>query len=557
MSEFSEQYFRDLAPRERRFDTPIADQLAFCVFPNGVKSWVYLYEVDGFTRRRTIGLFPDMSYEEALRSLDPNRRIAQVDAEEQRRGPERPATPKRLTEILNRASFLKRVSMRDLLTGGGTAVAALTVFILLGRTNEPAAVREPTPPASSNATVAASTEKPAAAGTAETTPAPSRPTAASGEIRRVPVQSPDPDPPPQSIESVDAAGPTATGTAPDTQTAGAAEQSIPDELPAGTPSTETVNGDPLDASAEATGDDPTLQAIEDAAEETASPPDSGLAETTADDPLEPSAVTAGENPIVEITGDAGAEDDAEPADSLPSDSDDVPTQATDAEGDQAPDPAANTETPAAADATVAEAATEPAEAEAPSTEAASEPATSEPASSEPASSEPATSEPAVGSPDEPTAAIVAVPAENASDSPADAAAIIASSAPDYIERAVLTDNVVDGEPQETLSRPVFVAADSDRSIYFFTELEESAGQIVLHRWLLNGAVAFELQLEAGDDLRVYSDTRLGSDQAGSWRVEALTPDGQLLASANFMVETGAPAETEPMPDSEPETAPAE
>ena len=98
---------------------------------------------------------------------------------------------------------------------------------------------------------------------------------------------------------------------------------------------------------------------------------------------------------------------------------------------------------------------------------------------------------------------------------------------------------------------MFVAADSDRLIYFFTELEESAGQTVVHRWLLNGAVSSERQFEAGDDLRVYSDTRLGSDQAGSWRVEALTPDGQLLASANFMVET------EPMPDSEPETAPAE
>lgn len=85
MTRFNNDYFRDLPPRDRRYDTPVADQLVFRVFPNGVKAWVHVYPCDDFVRRRTMGLFPEMDYGAALSALQESRRIAEVDVEQARR----------------------------------------------------------------------------------------------------------------------------------------------------------------------------------------------------------------------------------------------------------------------------------------------------------------------------------------------------------------------------------------------------------------------------------------------------------------------------------------
>jgi hypothetical protein len=85
MTQFTNDYFRDLPPRDRRYDTPVADQLVFRVFPNGVKAWVHVYPCDDFVRRRTMGLFPEMDYGAALAALEESRRIADVDTQLTRR----------------------------------------------------------------------------------------------------------------------------------------------------------------------------------------------------------------------------------------------------------------------------------------------------------------------------------------------------------------------------------------------------------------------------------------------------------------------------------------
>ncbi len=86
MPQFSDEYFRDLPPRDRRYDTPVADQLVFSVFPNGVKAWVHVYPCDDYVRRRTMGLFPEMGLAAARAALEQNRRIAEVDAQQVRSG---------------------------------------------------------------------------------------------------------------------------------------------------------------------------------------------------------------------------------------------------------------------------------------------------------------------------------------------------------------------------------------------------------------------------------------------------------------------------------------
>lgn len=86
MSKLTDDYFRDLPPKERRYDTPLGDGLVFSVFPNGTKCWVLVYSVDGFARRRTLGLFPELNADGAQEALAQARRILAVESELARSG---------------------------------------------------------------------------------------------------------------------------------------------------------------------------------------------------------------------------------------------------------------------------------------------------------------------------------------------------------------------------------------------------------------------------------------------------------------------------------------
>jgi hypothetical protein len=80
MSALTDDYFRDLPPRDRRYDTPLGQGLVFSVFPNGTKCWVLVYSAGGYARRRTLGLFPDMGTSGAHAAADQARRILEVEA---------------------------------------------------------------------------------------------------------------------------------------------------------------------------------------------------------------------------------------------------------------------------------------------------------------------------------------------------------------------------------------------------------------------------------------------------------------------------------------------
>ncbi len=70
MNSLNDDEFRDLPPRERRYEIQVADNLFFAVFPNGVKTWVLVYRFEGLVRRQTLGTFPDMRLAQALREAD-------------------------------------------------------------------------------------------------------------------------------------------------------------------------------------------------------------------------------------------------------------------------------------------------------------------------------------------------------------------------------------------------------------------------------------------------------------------------------------------------------
>ena len=122
MSEFSNSFFRDLPPRDRRYDVPVADQLVFCVFPNGVKTWVHVYPFEEFTRRRTIGLYPDMRFEQVHDALSASRKIVELDSSHEQR---------RIQDI-RRSRGLRNISMTVVAAAAGVAVSVLVARSLQG-----------------------------------------------------------------------------------------------------------------------------------------------------------------------------------------------------------------------------------------------------------------------------------------------------------------------------------------------------------------------------------------------------------------------------------------
>jgi hypothetical protein len=125
----NDDYFRDLPPKPRRYDTPLGDGLVFSVFPNGTKCWVLVYSAGGFTRRRTLGLYPEMKLEDARGAAGQAARVIEVEAELAGGG--------EATSAANRRSFLAglledRPLLAVALGLGFAALLGMTVVWLLG-----------------------------------------------------------------------------------------------------------------------------------------------------------------------------------------------------------------------------------------------------------------------------------------------------------------------------------------------------------------------------------------------------------------------------------------
>ena len=86
MTMLNDDYFRDLPPKPRRYDTPLGEGMVFSVFPNGTKCWVLVYSGNGYARRRTLGLFPEMTLAAAREAASQALRILDVESELARSG---------------------------------------------------------------------------------------------------------------------------------------------------------------------------------------------------------------------------------------------------------------------------------------------------------------------------------------------------------------------------------------------------------------------------------------------------------------------------------------
>ncbi len=81
MKKLNESDFIDLEPRALPYEVRAEVDLALRIFPNGSKTWVYIYFDQTIVQRETLGIYPEMSVEQAYLALEKARHEASKSSE--------------------------------------------------------------------------------------------------------------------------------------------------------------------------------------------------------------------------------------------------------------------------------------------------------------------------------------------------------------------------------------------------------------------------------------------------------------------------------------------
>ena len=99
-----------------------------------------------------------------------------------------------------------------------------------------------------------------------------------------------------------------------------------------------------------------------------------------------------------------------------------------------------------------------------------------------------------------------------------------------VARAQFTTAVSHREPADEVT----TLDSSHDKVFFFTALNDAAGQTVTHRWEFNGKTVAEVKFAPkADHWRVWSSKTLMPDQTGTWTVEVVDGSGNTLTSKSF------------------------
>jgi hypothetical protein len=110
-----------------------------------------------------------------------------------------------------------------------------------------------------------------------------------------------------------------------------------------------------------------------------------------------------------------------------------------------------------------------------------------------------------------------------------------ASAPLAIPEMAITTKVSKGRPIDSVRR---ISARSVPTLFCFTRVVSSSEEetVIRHRWLKDGVQVREAELPVkGKRWRTQSSIPVNRDSKGSWRVEALDPDGTLIKAVEFRI----------------------
>ena len=111
-----------------------------------------------------------------------------------------------------------------------------------------------------------------------------------------------------------------------------------------------------------------------------------------------------------------------------------------------------------------------------------------------------------------------------------------------VTHAIFTTAVINREPIDRLSS---LTNDKTR-VYYFTEIQNMAGQTVRHRWEYQGEIVLDYLFEIGtDSWRIYSVKTLDPAWVGEWKASAVDAAGSSLSVNTFtyLEQPGAEAST--------------
>lgn len=99
-----------------------------------------------------------------------------------------------------------------------------------------------------------------------------------------------------------------------------------------------------------------------------------------------------------------------------------------------------------------------------------------------------------------------------------------------VVRALFTTKITNNEPQNE----VLILENNKKNIFFFTELRNMQGKVVIHRWEHDGKTVKEKKIKVSKKrVRVSSKHRLSPTQTGKWTVVVTNDKGWPLKAAIF------------------------
>jgi hypothetical protein len=100
-----------------------------------------------------------------------------------------------------------------------------------------------------------------------------------------------------------------------------------------------------------------------------------------------------------------------------------------------------------------------------------------------------------------------------------------------VSRALFTIGIENREPVIIVDA---IDSSAYRSISFFTELNDMAGQTATHQWTFNDKVMFEKSFEVkAERWRVWTSKTLIPAWKGTWTVNVLDDDRAVVSSKSF------------------------
>ncbi|HFD13597.1 MAG TPA: DUF2914 domain-containing protein [Crenotrichaceae bacterium] len=107
----------------------------------------------------------------------------------------------------------------------------------------------------------------------------------------------------------------------------------------------------------------------------------------------------------------------------------------------------------------------------------------------------------------------------------------------HVSRAMVVTNVIKREPVGENIETVQINKDADTRLFYFTEVNGLAGQVITYRWLYEGILIFSknISVTGNKTWRSYINKHIPRSMTGRWSVELLDSKGNLLAVNHFNV----------------------